>query len=260
PRLDAEVLLAHALDRSRAYLRAWPEHIPEAGQRARFQELLQRRLRGEPVAYILGRREFWSLSLAISPAVLVPRPETELLVVAALSRLPEDTPATVADLGTGSGAVALAIARERPQLSVTATDLVPAALAVAEQNARQLGLTNLRFQQGSWCQALGQERFDLIVSNPPYIPEQDPHLGQGELRFEPRNALVAGPDGLEAIRAIAACAPAHLHPGGWLILEHGYDQGPRVAELLRHQGLVEVVSHSDLAGHDRVALGRRPID
>ncbi len=258
PALEAEVLLAHAWGRPRSHLRAWPETSPGAPVGARFRDLVQRRGRGEPVAYLLGRQEFWSLALEVTPATLIPRPETESLVERALERLPPGAALEVADLGTGSGAVALALATERPPARVLATDSSADALAVAERNARRLGLENVRFARGHWCDALGAMRFHLIVSNPPYLREDDPHLEHGDLRFEPPRALRAGAHGLAALEAIAAGARSRLEPGGWLVLEHGYDQGETVPALLRARGYVEVCDYPDLAGVPRVACGRRP--
>lgn len=258
PRLDAEVLLAQVLSKSRSHLRAWPERVPEDSQQRHFAALLARRSRGEPIAYLTGRREFWSLELVITPATLIPRPETERLVELALDRLPADRCRRVADLGTGSGAIALAIARERPRTAVLATDVSAEALAVAEHNARRLKLGNVRFQQGGWHLALGAERFDLIAANPPYLAAADPHLGSGDVRFEPPGALVGGDDGLAAIRIIIAGAGAHLCPGGWLVLEHGYDQGEAVGSMLLAHGFMEVSDHPDASGIPRVACGRRP--
>lgn len=255
PRADADILLAHVLDRSRSYLLAWPEHELSLEQWAAFKDLVERRARGEPVAYLTGGRGFYGLEFSVSPAVLIPRPETELLVEAALERLPEG-PCRVADLGTGSGAIALVIAHERPEARVLGVDASPEALAVARSNADRLGLGNVNLRSGSWCQGLEGERFDMIVSNPPYICEDDPHLAQGDVRFEPAMALASGPDGLDAIRAIIACAPAHLLPGGWLLFEHGYDQAEAVAGLMRAAGFVGVESLKDLLGHGRVTLGR----
>lgn len=257
PRADAEILLCHVLGKPRSYLFAWPEKALSADERASFEALVERRVAGEPVAYLLGSRGFFGLDLAVSPAVLIPRPETELLVEATLARLPAG-PCAVADFGTGSGAIALAIAHARPDAEVTAVDASPEALAVARANASQLGLANVRFLQGSWCEALAEERFDAIASNPPYIREDDPHLAQGDVRFEPAMALASGPDGLDAIRAIIACAPAYLQPGGWLLFEHGYDQAGDVAALMSRAGFAAVESLEDLQGHGRVTLGRFP--
>ncbi|MFO1422475.1 MAG: peptide chain release factor N(5)-glutamine methyltransferase [Candidatus Competibacteraceae bacterium] len=258
PRLDAEILLAAALERPRSYLHAWPERLPEPEQSARFMAWVERRRAGEPVAYILGRREFWSLDLEVTPDTLIPRPETELLVELTLARLPKDRPVTVADLGTGSGAIALALAVERPLARIVATDRSPAALVVARRNARRLGIGNVEFREGDWCAPLDNERFDLIAANPPYVAAADPRWRQGELRFEPPAALVAGDDGLAALRAIVAQVPNHLKPGGWLLLEHGYDQGEAVPALLRERGFIAVSDHRDVAGISRASGGRWP--
>jgi release factor glutamine methyltransferase len=258
PRADADILLAHVLGRPRSYLLAWPERELTPSQWAAFQALVERRARGEPVAYLTGSREFYGLDLAVSNAVLIPRPETELLVEAALERLPGG-PCAVADLGTGSGAIALAIAKLRPDARVVAVDASRQALEVARTNAERLGLSNVELREGDWCTGLADERFDMIVSNPPYIREADPHLARGDVRFEPAMALASGADGLDAIRAIVACAPAHLIPGGWLLFEHGYDQAEAVAGLMRKAGFIEVESLRDLLGHGRVTLGRTPV-
>ncbi len=258
PRLEAELLLATVLGRDRTYLFTWPGRAVTQQQGQAFRELLQRRLAGEPIAYILGHREFWSLELRITPAVLIPRPETELLVELALGAFPPQRPIAVADLGTGSGAIAAAIAHERPHWSVWATDAVDAALAVAKENFRRCGLDQVEPRQGVWCAALPpQKRFELIVGNPPYIPERDLHLEQGDLPHEPRSALAAGPDGLDEIRRIVAQAPDHLNAGGLLLLEHGFDQGERIRGLLRQAGLTKVRTHRDLADLDRVSGGYR---
>lgn len=256
---EAERLLAHVLERPRAWLYAWPEHLPTRAQRIEFERLVAARVAGAPVAYLLGRRAFWTFDLEVTPAVLIPRPETERLVELALARLPAETPVAVADLGTGSGAIALAIARERPLARVVATDIGADALAVASGNAARLGLGNVAFAEGDWCAALGDARFDLIASNPPYIEAGDPHLARGDLRHEPPRALASGMDGLDAIREIIDAAPHHLRPGGWLLLEHGYDQAARVRALLASRGFVDVGSAVDLAGHERVSLGRTPV-
>lgn len=257
-RHEAERLLIHVLGRDRAWLFAHARDEVEAGPRAAFEALLQRRLGGEPVAYLTGMRGFWTLDLAVTPDTLIPRPETERLVELALQRLPADAPLQVADLGTGSGAIALAIASERPQAQVLATDASAAALQVARGNARRNGLERVEFVQGDWLAPLAGRRFHLIASNPPYIAADDPHLRQGDLRHEPASALASGADGLDDIRRIVAAAPAHLHAGGWLLLEHGRDQGEAVCALLRESGLVEVASEQDLEGRDRVSLGRWP--
>ncbi len=256
-RLEAQILLGKSLGRSRAWLIAHDRDPLTPPQAAAFRELLGRRLAGEPVAYILGEREFYGMAFKVTPAVLIPRPETELLVELALARLPQDSPARVLDLGTGSGAVALAIAAQRPQTMVDAADISPAALDVARENARRLAVPNIRFLQGAWFAALPtHEKFDLIVSNPPYVAAGDPHLTQGDLRFEPVGALASGADGLDDIRAIIAGAPSHLAPGGWLLFEHGYDQAAACRALLERARFVSVTSNADLAGIERVSLGK----
>ncbi|TXR37957.1 peptide chain release factor N(5)-glutamine methyltransferase [Ectopseudomonas mendocina] len=255
PRLDAELLLADALGKPRSYLRTWPEHELEDEQLARFQASLQRRRQGEPVAYILGHQGFWSLDLEVAPHTLIPRPDTELLVETALELLPA-TPLSVLDLGTGTGAIALALASERPAWQVTGVDRVADAVALAERNRLRLQLDNASFLHSHWFSALAGQRFALILSNPPYIRADDQHLAQGDVRFEPSSALVAGCDGLDDIRAIIPAAPAHLLPGGWLLLEHGFDQAEAVRALLAAGGFAEVHSRRDLAGHERISLGR----
>ncbi|HEX9810790.1 MAG TPA: peptide chain release factor N(5)-glutamine methyltransferase [Burkholderiales bacterium] len=256
-RLDAEVLLRHASGLTLADAVAQPRRPLSDAIRAAFTALIERRRQGEPIAYITGRREFWSLDLAVSPATLIPRPETELLVEQALARIPADAPSRIVDLGTGCGAIALAIASERPRARVMATDISEAALAVARANAARLGISNVEFRFGDWFVPLRTERFDVVVSNPPYVVPEDPHLREGDLRFEPCVALVAdGPDGLDAIRAIASTARANLVPGGWLLLEHGLDQAPDVHGILARAGYVEIRSYKDLAGHDRTAIAR----
>lgn len=255
PDLDAGLLLAHVLGRPRSYLIAHSGDALSDADAAAFAGLVERRGEGEPVAYLTGRKGFWSLELEVAPAVLVPRPETELLVELALARLPPETGLRAADLGTGSGAIALALASERPRLAVVATDAHPAALAMARSNAARLQLGNVEFREGDWFGAFtADERFDLLVSNPPYVAAGDPHLAG--LGHEPRAALAAGEDGLDALRRIAAGAPAHLLPGGHLLLEHGAYQGAAVRGLLLEAGFEDVEIHSDLAGHDRVTLGR----
>ena len=256
-RTDAERLLMHALGVDRAWLFAHALEPVEVGDAARFQALVARREQGEPVAYIIGRQGFWSLDLDVTPATLIPRPETELLVELALERLPADAPSAVADLGTGSGAIALALAHERPQARVVATDRSAVALEVAQANARRLGLDSVEFAQGAWFAPLAGRRFDLVVSNPPYIEDADPHLARGDLRFEPREALASGADGLDAIRALAADAGAHLAKGGWLLVEHGWTQGAAVRDLFEAAGFDSVFTARDLAERERVTGGRR---
>ncbi len=256
-RLDAEWLLAEALGKPTSYLRTWPEREVPAEAEARFSADLERRRLGEPVAYILGRQGFWSLDLEVAPHTLIPRPDTELLVEIALQLLPPD-PAAVLDLGSGSGAIALAIASECPAWQLTGVDRVSEAVALATRNARRLRLGNASFLESHWFSALADRRYDLIVSNPPYIQASDPHLLQGDLRFEPSSALVAGADGLDDIRLIISQAPHHLSPAGWLLLEHGYDQAAAVRGLLLEAGFSEIASRNDLGGHERVSLGRLP--
>ncbi|NIK31977.1 protein-(glutamine-N5) methyltransferase, release factor-specific [Xanthomonas arboricola] len=255
-RNDAEPLLLHALGRDRAWLFAHGRDPVEPSVAQAFAALVQRRQAGEPVAYLTGTRGFWTLDLAVSTATLIPRADTEVLVELALERLDARPGRRVADLGTGSGAIALAIASERPQAQVIATDASAAALAVARRNADGHRLCNVECRQGSWFAPLAGERFDLIASNPPYIAAQDPHLGEGDLRYEPASALASGPDGLDDIRLIVADAPAHLLPGGWLLLEHGWDQGAAVAGLLQARGFDAVATHQDLEQRDRVTSGR----
>lgn len=255
PRLDAELLLAAALGKPRSYLRTWPEREPDADQLALFQASLQRRRQGEPVAYILGHQGFWSLDLEVAPHTLIPRPDTELLVETALDLLPA-TPLEVLDLGTGTGAIALALASERPAWQVTGVDRVEEAVALAERNRQRLALGNAGFLLSHWFSALAGRRYGLILSNPPYIRADDRHLAQGDVRFEPSSALVSGSDGLDDIRAIIQAAPEHLLPGGWLLLEHGFDQAGDVRRLLGDAGFAEVHSRRDLAGLERISLGR----
>jgi release factor glutamine methyltransferase len=255
-RLDAEVLLAHALGRRRVYLYQHPEQPLDAATGERFGALLARRARGEPVAYLVGRREFWSLDLEVSPSTLIPRPETETLVAAALARIPPGAPCRVADLGTGCGAVALALALERPGIQVTATERSAEALAVAGRNVARLAPGRVRLALGDWCAALQAPPYDVLVSNPPYVREDDPALLAGELAFEPREALVAGPDGLGAIARIVAGAGGRLGCGGWLVLEHGSEQGPAVRERLARAGYGDVRTLCDLAGRERVTEGQ----
>jgi len=257
-RLEAEVLLAHVLNRSRAQLRAWPEQTLNTEQQRRFFALIARRAGGEPVAYLTGHREFWSLDLMVNRHTLIPRPETERLVELALARLPQDQDTRVADLGTGSGAIALAIAIERPRCNILATDISDMALQVAQANANRLGLPNVEFRRGSWLAPLRGERFDLVASNPPYVAAADRHLAEGGLAAEPREALVAGESGVEMLSAIIDGAAEHLHRGGWLLLEHGHDQATGVAVRLRAAGFEAVSGWRDGAGIERVAGGRRP--
>jgi release factor glutamine methyltransferase len=266
-RIEVQALLRQVLNVSRAYLLANPERCLNDSEQTRYDELLQRRLRGEPIAYLLGEREFFGLMFKVTPATLIPRPETELLVELALQRVPFFTHEPqaaciggnvyrVLDLGTGSGAIALSIAHARPDIEVVAVDASSEALAVARENAQQLGISNATFMQSDWYTALNAQRFDLIVSNPPYVEVGDPHLQRGDLRFEPTSALASGGDGLRDIRLIVTHAQAHLCPEGWLLLEHGYNQAAQVHELMRHAGFSAMFSACDLAGIARVSGGR----
>ncbi|MBH1666657.1 peptide chain release factor N(5)-glutamine methyltransferase [Stenotrophomonas maltophilia] len=259
-RHEAELLLLHVLERPRSWLFAHATDPLPATAQAAFEALLARRAAGEPVAYLTGRRGFWTLDLRVDAATLIPRPETELLVELALERLPSDRPLSVADLGTGSGAIALALASERPLAQVLATDASPGALAMAARNAAHHELRNVRFAEGGqdWYAPLQGARFALIASNPPYIASEDPHLQQGDLRFEPASARAAGIDGLDDIRRIVAGAPEHLQPAGWLLIEHGWDQGAAIRTLFDAAGFADVQTQQDLEQRDRVTLGRRP--
>ncbi len=254
-RLDAELLLARAIDMPRSYLFAHPEEPLDELTVDRFRESLDRRLAGEPMAYITGVREFWSLELMVSPATLVPRPETELLVDLALREIPRRADCDVLDLGTGSGAIAIAIAKERPLATVTATDTSAAALEVARQNARQLDVPNIRFLEGDWTEPVRGQSFDVVVSNPPYVRSDDAALDA--LHCEPRAALAAGKDGLDAIRVLARDCGALLRPGGLLLLEHGAEQCDGVAALLLAHGWSGVECHTDYAGLPRVTIARK---
>lgn len=256
PALDTALLLAHVLGKPRSYLLTWPERALTDEQQAQFAALLQRRRQGEPVAYLLGNQGFWSLELQVSPDTLIPRPDTERLVEVALERGPQHA-ARVLDLGTGTGAIALALAAERTQWQVTGVDRMSGAVALAETNRSQLALANVQFLPSDWFSALSGHCFDLIVSNPPYIAADDPHLQQGDVRFEPVSALVSGADGLDDIRYIIDTAPGYLVSGGWLLLEHGWQQADAVRAWLERGGFTDVQSWRDLGGHQRVSGGRR---
>ena len=256
PRLEAELLLTEATRWPRSRLIAWPDAVLDPAAQARFDALLARRLAGEPIAYIRGRQAFWTLDLRVTPDTLIPRPETELLVEIALELPDPDRPRRIADLGTGSGAIAAAVAAERPHWQVFATDRSAAALAVARGNFRDLGLTNVRALQADWLAAIAPHSLDLILANPPYIDADDPHLAAGDLPQEPLTALTPGPDGLAAIRRISAEARRCLRPGGFVALEHGCDQGSQVRALLAGQGLRDPETRQDLAGLDRMTIGR----
>ena len=255
-RREAVLLLRHVLGVSDAWLVAHPGDEVETAQAAAFRSLIERRARGEPIAYLTGTRGFHAIELCVTSGVLIPRAETEVLVDLALQCIPVDVDCRVADLGTGSGAIALAIAHARPQARVAATDVSEAALDVARRNAERLRIGNVEFRQGDWYAGLGDARFDVIVSNPPYIAEGDPHLHEGDLRFEPAAALASGADGLDAIRVIVRSARERLRSGGWLLLEHGFDQGAEVRDLLLDQGFAEVFTRNDLEGRERASGGR----
>jgi release factor glutamine methyltransferase len=256
PELDAELLLLDAFGTNRARLRSHPEATGSQAQYQRYIRLLERRATGEPLAYVLGRKDFWSLRLAVTPAVLVPRPETELLVERALALRPDELGSAV-DLGTGSGAIALSLASERPGWQVTATDISEEALAVARANAESLDLPRVRFLRGSWLEPLAGRAFDIIVSNPPYVATDDPAMQDPALRHEPRGALTPGLDATASLRAIIEAAPRHLERNGWLLLEHGANQAAEVARELVARGLRHVRSHRDLAGHERMTEAQR---
>lgn len=255
PLLEARMLLERVLGKTRAWLIAHADETAGADAEQAFAAVAERRRQGEPIAYILGVREFYGLEFGITPAVLIPRPETELLVELALARMPANEQVRVLDLGTGSGAIAVALAKGRPQARVTAVDVDYAALTVARANAKRHKVT-VRFFCGDWFGALRGEKFDLIVSNPPYVAAADPHLGQGDVAFEPQRALLGGADGLDCIRAIVAGAGAHSAPGAWLLFEHGYDQSEACCALLEAQGYAEVQSWPDLAGIPRASGAR----
>jgi len=257
PASEARLFLREILGCTAAQIAAYPERALAAGQAGRFVELLTRRVAGEPVAYLLGEREFYGRRFGVSPAVLIPRPETELVVDLVLARVAPGSVPAILDLGTGSGALAVTLALEIPAAQVTAVDFSPSALDVARANAAALA-ASVRFVESDWFAALDAARFDFIVSNPPYIAENDPHLAQGDVRFEPATALAAGPTGLDDLRRITAAAPGFLADSGWLMMEHGYDQAAVVRDLLVAAGFVEVASAQDLAGIERISFGRRP--
>lgn len=252
-RIDSEILLTFVLNENRTYLFTWPEKVITEKQNEYFSELLLRRIHGEPIAYIVGEQEFWSMPLKVTPDTLIPRPETELLVELALQQIPIDNVQNILDLGTGSGAIALAIAKERPLSGVTGIDRSKQALIIAEENAQNLNIKNAHFQHGHWFRELtpGQQ-YDVIISNPPYIASQDPHLSKGDVRFEPGSALSSGIDGLDDIHEIAEHARQFLKTGGWLFLEHGYDQSKAITERLSTLNYKNITDHNDLAGLPRV--------
>ncbi|MDU5453654.1 peptide chain release factor N(5)-glutamine methyltransferase [Pseudescherichia vulneris] len=255
PRRDAEILLGFVTGRARTFILAFGETELLPAEQAQLEALLARRQRGEPVAHLVGTREFWSLPLFVSPATLIPRPDTECLVEQALARLPS-TPCDILDLGTGTGAIALALASERPDCHITAVDLMPDAVALAQRNAEHLGIANVTLRQSHWFSALSGQRFATIVSNPPYIDEQDPHLAEGDVRFEPRSALVAADRGLADLAWIIEQGRAFLLPDGWLLLEHGWQQGEAVRALFAKNGYQNVETTRDYGGNERLTAGR----
>ncbi|GMR16514.1 MAG: peptide chain release factor N(5)-glutamine methyltransferase [Gammaproteobacteria bacterium] len=253
-RLDTELLLCSILKKDRSFLRAWPEYEIDPQQLNAFQQLLKQRLQGMPIAHILGERGFWSLNLKVTPDTLIPRPDTEKLVELALAMIPDNTPWQILDLGTGTGAIALSIAKEKPACHVTATDQSAAALGLAKQNAELNQVSNTSFVQSNWFAELQNQAFDMIVSNPPYIKEHDPHLIKGDVRFEPITALSSGEDGLNDIRTIINNSQAHLNAKGALLIEHGYDQAEAVCALLNNAGFATVEDVKDDSGNPRVAV------
>lgn len=258
-RYESQLLLQHVLKVNRAWLIAHEYDDLQADIKTEFDTLIKRRLSGEPIAYILGNREFYGLNLAVTPATLIPRPDTEILVDMVLEKIPVNHTAQILDLGTGTGAIALAIAQLRPQAQVTAVDISQAALDVANRNSQQLNITNVNFVLSDWFTALTHESFDVIVSNPPYIEDTDIHLRQGDLRFEPRSALASGSDGLNDIRRIIDGCLIHLKPQGWLMFEHGYNQAETVTDLMAQAGLINIETFKDLGNNDRVTIGKNPL-
>jgi release factor glutamine methyltransferase len=256
--LDAEILLAYVLNASRTFLYTHPEHPLDHTQHEAFQQLITKRCEGLPIAYLTNSREFWSLPLRVCKDTLIPRPETELLVELTLALLKDTSPASVIDLGTGSGAIALALASERPDWQIIACDANQAAVDTAYYNATNLGLTNVHICHSDWFASISQQQFSAVVSNPPYIAKDDPHLTEGDVRFEPKEALISGVDGLESLKYIIQASYDRLLPGGFLLLEHGYDQKQAVTSLLKARGYEQVHCWQDWQGHDRVSGGWRP--
>ncbi|AKJ42436.1 peptide chain release factor N(5)-glutamine methyltransferase [Pragia fontium] len=255
PKRDAEILLGYVTGKTRTFLMAFSETMLTADQVNRLDELLNRRINGEPIAYLVGTREFWSLQLKVSPVTLIPRPDTEKLVELALERLPT-IDCDILDLGTGTGAIALALGSERPDCSVTGIDYQAEAISLAQDNADNLNINNVHFMQGDWFEPFNDAYFDMIVSNPPYIDKQDPHLSQGDVRYEPDSALIAAQEGLADLRHIVEHAPEYLKSGGWLLLEHGWTQGEQVRQLFQQRGFELIATHQDYGGNERVTLGR----
>lgn len=255
-RIDVETLLCHVLNCNSAHLVAWPDKLLDEHQANQFNHLIERRLTGEPVAYITGHREFWSLDLMVSPATLIPRPETETLVEYVLENHTEQKTLKLLDMGTGSGAIAIALATEKPDWKITATDISTEALAIARRNADHHNVNHITFMLSDWFQAIEPEMFDVIVSNPPYIALDDIHMNLGDVRFEPKSALLSGKDGLTDIRTICSEASQYLNDNGWLIFEHGYDQKQAVYDCLHESGFHQIQQISDLAGQPRVSVGQ----
>jgi len=256
---EAQLLLQYALGVNRAWLIAHEHDALQPNIQMVFEALLNRRIAGEPMAYIMGSREFYGLDLLVTPDTLIPRPDTETLVEAALAKIPDSANQTILDLGTGTGAIALAVAKHRPKVNVVAVDTSAAALEVAKKNAATLAITNVRLMLSDWFDALAGERFDLIVSNPPYIEQNDVHLTQGDVRFEPISALASGADGLDDIRHIVADCLIYLKPQGWLMVEHGYNQADLVVDLMAEAGLVSIQTIKDFGGNNRVTMAKNPL-
>ena len=256
---EAQLLLTHLIKQNRAWVIAHGDDALEPSIHEAFEALLQRRLQGEPIAYILGSREFYGLKLLVTPDTLIPRPDTETLVEAALDKIAQNQQLRVCDLGTGTGAIALALAKNRPQAALVAVDASQPALAVAEQNGKNLNIQNVEFILSNWFENLANQRFDVIVSNPPYIEENDDHLTQGDLRFEPLSALASGADGLNDIRQIIYDCLVFLKPQAWLMLEHGYNQAEQIANLMADAGLTNIETIKDLGNNDRVTIGKNPL-
>jgi release factor glutamine methyltransferase len=260
PELEASILLAHAMQVSPTYLRTWPERLVSDDKAKLFQHYCQRRQTGEPIAYILEEWAFWSLNLRVTPDTLIPRPETEHLVEWVLQHFANEQQLTVADLGTGSGAIALALASEKPQWHIVATDKSAAALAVACENAKRLRIKNIDWRLGAWFEPLAQQRFHCIISNPPYIDPDDVHLTQGGVRFEPISALIANNEGMADLYHLIQQAGSYLHPNGYLVLEHGYQQAEAVTAAMHQHGFVEIKTYCDYAGHQRFTVGQVLLD
>jgi release factor glutamine methyltransferase len=256
PELDAEILLCLILEKNRSYLRSWPKKQLHAQQRLQFKALLKQRQHGTPIAYMTGQREFWSREFRVSPDVLIPRPDTELLIELSLPLIPKDKSCKVIDLGTGSGVIAVTLATERPYAQLIATDLSSAALKIAKQNAEHYHCRNIRFLQSNWFSEVSENSFDVVISNPPYIAADDPHLHEGDLRFEPQSALIADDHGLKDISLIAESACKHLKEGGYLLIEHGYNQQPQVQAIFESFDYANIATHTDLAGNPRVTAGQ----